>query len=114
MIAFAALVALAGFLFTRLPTSFLPEEDQGYAFVIVQLPPGANMERTGQVLREMEAILKKNPAVDQVLDVAGFSFVGPTIVYAFMQAVGMVNDHLVTCFRHDECQALPPTSPPLS
>ncbi|HRW48480.1 MAG TPA: efflux RND transporter permease subunit [Caldilinea sp.] len=76
MIAFAALVALAGFLFTRLPTSFLPEEDQGYAFVIVQLPPGANMERTGQVLREMEAILKKNPAVDQVLDVAGFSFVG--------------------------------------
>jgi DNA-3-methyladenine glycosylase I len=33
-----------------------------------------------------------------------FSFVGPTIVYAFMQAVGMVNDHLVSCFRHDEVQ----------
>lgn len=32
----------------------------------------------------------------------GFSFVGPTICYAFMQAVGMVNDHLVSCFRHDE------------
>lgn len=32
----------------------------------------------------------------------GFSFVGPTIVYAFMQAVGMVNDHLVSCFRHSE------------
>jgi len=76
MVAFVALVALAGFLFTRLPTSFLPEEDQGYAFVIIQLPPGANMERTGQVLREMETILKKNPAVDKVLDVAGFSFVG--------------------------------------
>jgi DNA-3-methyladenine glycosylase I len=30
----------------------------------------------------------------------GFKFVGPTIVYAFMQAVGMVNDHLVTCYRH--------------
>jgi DNA-3-methyladenine glycosylase I len=33
----------------------------------------------------------------------GFKFVGPTIVYAFMQATGMVNDHLVTCFCHDTC-----------
>ncbi|HRX71627.1 MAG TPA: multidrug efflux RND transporter permease subunit [Candidatus Competibacteraceae bacterium] len=76
MVAFLALTALAGFLFMRLPTSFLPEEDQGYAFAIIQLPPGANMERTGQVLREMESILKRNPAVEKVLDVAGFSFVG--------------------------------------
>jgi len=36
----------------------------------------------------------------------GFAFVGPTIVYAFMQAVGMTNDHLVGCFRHAECAAL--------
>jgi DNA-3-methyladenine glycosylase I len=36
----------------------------------------------------------------------GFSFVGPTICYAFMQATGMVNDHVVTCFRHHECAAL--------
>ena len=76
MVAFLALTALAGFLFMRLPTSFLPEEDQGYAFAIIQLPPGANMERTGRVLREMESILKRNPAVEKVLDVAGFSFVG--------------------------------------
>ena len=33
----------------------------------------------------------------------GFSFVGPTIIYAFLQAAGMVNDHLVTCFRHQDC-----------
>jgi DNA-3-methyladenine glycosylase I len=38
----------------------------------------------------------------------GFSFVGPTIVYAFMQAVGMVNDHLLTCHRHDACSGLGP------
>jgi DNA-3-methyladenine glycosylase I len=37
---------------------------------------------------------------------AGFKFVGPTIVYAFMQAVGMVNDHLVTCHRHVACTKL--------
>jgi len=36
----------------------------------------------------------------------GFKFCGPTIVYAFMQAVGMVNDHLVGCYRHKECAAL--------
>jgi DNA-3-methyladenine glycosylase I len=36
----------------------------------------------------------------------GFKFCGPTIVYAFMQAVGMVNDHLVTCHRHAACAAL--------
>jgi DNA-3-methyladenine glycosylase I len=36
----------------------------------------------------------------------GFKFVGPTIVYAFMQAVGMVNDHLTTCFRHPDCVKL--------
>jgi DNA-3-methyladenine glycosylase I len=36
----------------------------------------------------------------------GFKFCGPTIVYAFMQAVGMVNDHLVTCHRHDDCTKL--------
>ena len=36
----------------------------------------------------------------------GFKFCGPTIVYAFMQAVGMVNDHLMTCYRHEGVQKL--------
>jgi len=76
MMAFAVLVGLAVLLFTRLPTSFLPEEDQGYALIIVQLPPGASMERTGAVLHQMEGIIQQHPAVEQVLDVAGFSFVG--------------------------------------
>jgi DNA-3-methyladenine glycosylase I len=40
------------------------------------------------------------------LKARGFSFVGPTIVYAFMQAVGMTNDHMVGCFRHEEVRAL--------
>ncbi|MEJ2591867.1 MAG: multidrug efflux RND transporter permease subunit [Candidatus Thiodiazotropha sp.] len=76
MVAFIALVGVAVLLYTRLPSSFLPEEDQGYALILVQLPPGATMERTGKVLREMEGIIQKHPAVDKVLDVAGFSFVG--------------------------------------
>ena len=45
-------------------------------------------------------------AMSKELKAAGFGFCGPTIVYAFMQAVGMVNDHLVGCCRHEECAAL--------
>jgi DNA-3-methyladenine glycosylase I len=41
-------------------------------------------------------------AMSKALKQHGFSFVGPTIVYAFMQAVGMINDHVVDCFRHAE------------
>ena len=45
-------------------------------------------------------------ALSKALKQRGWKFVGPTIVYAFMQAVGMVNDHLVDCFRHAECAEL--------
>jgi DNA-3-methyladenine glycosylase I len=44
--------------------------------------------------------------MSKALKQEGFAFVGPTIVYAFMQAVGMTNDHLVGCYRHAECAAL--------
>ena len=47
-------------------------------------------------------------AMSKALKQAGFTFCGPTITYAFMQAVGMVNDHLVTCHRHDTVAALAP------
>jgi len=49
--------------------------------------------------------------MSKALKAEGFNFVGPTIVYAFMQAVGMVNDHLVGCFRHDECAELGRSDP---
>jgi DNA-3-methyladenine glycosylase I len=45
-------------------------------------------------------------AISKDLGKRGFKFVGPTIVYAFMQAVGMVNDHLVSCHRHGACEKL--------
>jgi DNA-3-methyladenine glycosylase I len=45
-------------------------------------------------------------AMSQALKQRGFGFVGPTICYAFMQATGMVNDHVVSCFRHAPCRAL--------
>jgi DNA-3-methyladenine glycosylase I len=45
-------------------------------------------------------------AMSKELSARGFKFCGPTIIYAFMQAVGMVNDHLVTCHRHAACARL--------
>jgi DNA-3-methyladenine glycosylase I len=51
-------------------------------------------------LAEVPAETDASRAMSQALRTRGFRFVGPTICYAFMQAVGMVNDHLVTCFRH--------------
>jgi len=64
--------------------------------------PRQNRRRTlGQIPAQTPASERMSRALRQL----GFKFVGPTICYAFMQAVGMVNDHLVTCFRHRELGA---------
>ncbi len=76
MIAFLLVTVLAGFLFTRLPGSFLPEEDQGYALAVIQLPPGASKQRTSAVMTQMRNILDKDAAVDGVMQITGFSFIG--------------------------------------
>jgi DNA-3-methyladenine glycosylase I len=65
--------------------------------------PKQNQFRSkGQVPAETEL----SRAISKDLSKRGFKFVGPTIVYAFMQAVGMVNDHLVSCHRHEACAKL--------
>jgi multidrug efflux pump len=75
---YLAIVAVMGWLFVKLPTSFLPEEDQGFLLCLVQLPPGATEDRTIGVMRQMEdhflGAEKKN--VRSVITVAGFSFAG--------------------------------------
>ena len=65
--------------------------------------PKVNMFKT---TKSVPAETPLSKAMSKDLSSRGFKFVGPTIVYAFMQAVGMVNDHLVSCHRHAECQAL--------
>jgi DNA-3-methyladenine glycosylase I len=58
-----------------------------------------------QTLREIPAQTAEAQVLSKDLKKRGFTFVGPTICYAFMQAVGMVNDHTVDCFRHPRtCQ----------
>ena len=54
------------------------------------------------LMRDVPAETDESEAMSRALKKSGFRFVGPTICYAFMQAVGMVNDHLTTCFRHAE------------
>ena len=70
------LVVLGGFLFTRMPGSFLPEEDQGYALAIVQLPPGRRSSAPRRCSSRCACILEKQEGYEGMMQVAGFSFVG--------------------------------------
>ena len=63
---------------------------------------GAPKQNRRRSLRELPARTRQSHAMSEALAARGFRFTGSTICYAFMQAVGMVNDHLVTCFRHAE------------
>ena len=70
-----------------------------YIWSFVGLQPRQNAWRR---LADVPAHTPESDAISKDLKRRGFSFVGSTICYAFMQAVGMVNDHLVGCFRHEE------------
>src|ERR1700738_2936922 len=68
-----ALIAATGYWFWRVPTGFLPIEDQGYMIAIVQLPDGASLERTQKTLDKVFEITRKTPGVARVVTIAGVS-----------------------------------------
>ncbi|TKI05500.1 efflux RND transporter permease subunit [Martelella alba] len=68
-----AVAAATWFGYSRLPTSFLPEEDQGYFFVNIQLPDGASLERTQRVMDQVYRQIAGNPAVANLIEITGFS-----------------------------------------
>lgn len=76
LVIYAVIIASTGWLFMRLPGSFLPEEDQGYFISMVQLPPGSSQERTVEVLGQVEQYFLKQPEVANVIGVVGFSLFG--------------------------------------
>ncbi len=76
MATFAALCAVLAIAATQLPSSFLPDEDQGYFMTSIQLPTGATSERTLAVIKEFEAHMASREALDTNLVVQGFSFSG--------------------------------------
>ena len=79
MMFFALLVVLTGFMYMKLPTGFVPDEDQGAVLALVNLPPGATIERTNQVMTEVRETLMKSAVakdIDIIFQPEGFSFVG--------------------------------------
>jgi multidrug efflux pump len=76
LLVYLAIVVAVGVLFIRLPTSFLPNEDQGYIIANVQLPPGATQQRTLDAMKQTESFFLKQPEVESMVSVLGFSFSG--------------------------------------
>ena len=73
---------------------------------IWQFVEGRPIQTRVERMKDLPATSKESDALSKDLKGRGFKFVGSTIMYAHMQAVGMVNDHLVTCFRHKTCARL--------
>jgi len=84
--------------------AFLKVQDEFGSFdaYIWQFTAGAPIVNARRSMKQIPAHTPESDAVSKALKKRGFSFVGTTICYAFMQAVGMVNDHLTNCFRYEQ------------
>jgi multidrug efflux pump len=76
LVIYVAIAGVAALIYARLPTSFLPQEDQGNMLVNIQLPPGATIDRTRGVIEQVESWVLKQPEVQSMVGVLGFSFSG--------------------------------------
>lgn len=72
---YGGLLVLTGIGFTKIPTGFIPSQDKGYLLLDVQLADAASLERTNEVMHEVEEIVLKTPGVGHILDVSGQSFI---------------------------------------
>ena len=88
--------------------SFLEIQSQCGSFdaFLWRFVDGRPLQNAWQTMQEVPASTRQSDAMSKELKQHGFTFVGSTICYAFMQAVGMVNDHIMECFRWQEVQAL--------
>jgi DNA-3-methyladenine glycosylase I len=82
------------------------DERHGFADYVWNYVDGVPLQNTWTSLEEVPAFTPLSERLSKDLKAAGFRFCGPTIVYAWMQATGLVNDHLVGCPRHAEVAAL--------
>ena len=87
----------------------IEKEEGGFAPFLWSFVGGRTRRNAWRSLRQIPAETPQSQAMSKALRERGFSFVGPTICYAFMQAVGMVDDHLVSCFRHGRAGPARPT-----
>ena len=82
------------------------QETQTFSDYLWDFVDGAPIQNTFKTMQAVPAETPLSKAISKDLKQKGFRFVGPTIVYAFMQAVGMVNDHITPCYRHAEVAKL--------
>lgn len=82
------------------------QEKQGFSTYLWDFCDGRVINNQPRTMADIPTESEISRRLSKDLKARGFAFCGPTIVYAFMQAVGMVNDHLVGCFRHDEVKTL--------
>src|SRR5260370_18965700 len=78
VVAVAGVLATAAWLFNKTPQSFLPEEDQGAIFAAMRLPEGASINRTEEVVKQVEDIVGPVPGVEGILSVVGLNFIDYT------------------------------------
>jgi DNA-3-methyladenine glycosylase I len=88
--------------------ALLALEERGGSFseLVWSFVDGAPIDGRRRTAGQVPATSPRAEAMSRALRGLGFTFVGPTICYAFMQATGMVNDHLLSCFRHGACLAI--------
>jgi HAE1 family hydrophobic/amphiphilic exporter-1 len=73
---FVAALAFTGWAYLKMPTGFIPDEDQGFMIVILQAPESYSLDQTHRVQRKVEAILRQQPEITDLFDAGGFSFTG--------------------------------------
>ncbi len=81
-------------------------EKDGFSNYLWNFVDGKPIQNSLRSMADAPAQTPLSQTISKDLKQKGFKFTGPTIVYAFMQAVGMVNDHMTACFRHKECARL--------
>lgn len=84
----------------------LHEQGIGFSDFLWSFVGGEPIQNRWPSIDQVPVTTPESEAMSAALKRAGFTFVGPTIVYAFMQATGMVNDHLLHCPQHEACQSL--------
>ncbi|MBL4907454.1 MAG: DNA-3-methyladenine glycosylase I [Sneathiella sp.] len=84
----------------------IEEKEKGFSNLLWDYLDGTPLQNTWANATEIPTQTPLSHKISKDLKIRGFKFVGPTIVYAFMEAVGMINDHQSDCFRHSEVQSL--------
>jgi DNA-3-methyladenine glycosylase I len=84
----------------------MEKEPNGFSGFLWNFVDGKPLQNKWGAMKQVPAETPMSQALAKELKKRGFTFCGPTIVYAFAQAVGMVNDHTIECFRHKECAKL--------